>query len=92
MIFNKYLYKYLKHNKDMICPKEELKFLSLKKEKSSLKLQNNNSTHIWLIREELNFMQGTPPLTPWYVICIQIIDEWNKWNKMKEEGIYFILC
>lgn len=46
MIFNKYLYKYLKHNKDMICPKEELKFLSLKKEKSSLKLQNNNSTHI----------------------------------------------
>lgn len=36
MIFNKKTYKYVKHNKGMICPKEEFKSLYLNKEKNSL--------------------------------------------------------
>lgn len=76
----------------MICPKEEFKSPSLDKEKNSWKLQNENYAHVRHTKKELKLIQGTPSLIPWCVSCIQITDEWNKWNEMEKEGIYFILC
>lgn len=46
MIFPKYLYKRVKHNKGMICSKEEFKSPPFNKEKNSLELQNTNYAHI----------------------------------------------
>lgn len=90
MIFNKNPYKYVKHNKGIICPKEEFKSLSLNKEKNSLNFKITTMPTFDPARKNWTLF-NSPLLIPQYIICVQIIDECNKWTKIKEEGIYFLL-
>ena len=90
MIFPKYLYKRVKHNKGMICSKEEFKSPPFNKEKNSLELQNTNYAHIWPTRKELELIHVTASYS---MVCELYPNYWwmNKWNDMEKESVYFIL-
>lgn len=60
-------------------PQRGIQTPSLNKDKSNLKLQKNSHAHIPHTSKELNLFRAPyPRLIPWYIICIQIIEELNK--------------